>query len=174
MRLAFLALVLGGCLFGQGSNKSQGGRAAPADSSGARDDEVASPTDSKGMLAFLADGHYTSFPHDAKVRKPLGPHGVGGIRVFYQQKLFDSLHAKAGDHPQGSAAIAELYAADGTTRIGWAAAVKLTKDSEGGFGWLWLEALDGMPPKLVDAGNGLGQCTGCHSAGDDYVLGPMP
>jgi hypothetical protein len=121
------------------------------------------------LIAFIAAGHYVKLAHDPAVRPPLGPHG-GGVRVFYEPKLLDSLRMGGSNHPKGAAAVAEVYALDRKRRTGWVASVK-TSNEEGGFGWFWLEARDQSGPKLLDGGQGLGACTGCHAAGDDYVLG---
>src|SRR5439155_1403147 len=96
-----------------------------------------------------------------------GPHGAGGIRIFYEPLLLDSLRAHKAEHPAGAAAVVELYAADHATRIGWAVSVKVAAQSDGGFGWFWMEALDhgpNVPPQFVDGEQGTGGAGGSAGA----------
>ncbi len=134
--------------------------------------EATVPTEPAGLFTFLTDGGYLGFPRQAGVHPPLGPHGFGGIRVFYDTTLNQSLATPGfAQHPEGAAAIAELYDASGVNLMGWAVSVKTSAYSDGGFGWYWYEvASTNNPNKLVGQGVGLGQCIGCHAAGEDYVL----
>jgi hypothetical protein len=175
----WLCVALCGCVqpkgFGIGGLGSKSSAASGAGTESGRLGAV--PGESQKLLAYLASGSYASLPHDATLRAPQGPHGVGGVRIFYEPLLLDSLHAHDGEHPEGAAAVMELFAADRMTRIGWAASVKVDALSDGGFGWFWMEALDRGPsnaPQFVDGGDGLGQCIKCHAGGDDYVLGVPP
>ncbi len=161
--------------FGIGGNGMKSSSASGSSPEGGRVGAV--PGETLQLLAYLASGSYASLPHDAQLHLSQGPHGAGGVRVYYEPLLLDSLRAHKGEHPKGAAAVMELFAADQTTRLGWAASVKIGAHSDGGFGWFWMEALDhgqAVAPLLVDSGDGLGQCTACHASGDDYVLGTPP
>ncbi len=86
------------------------------------------------------------------------------------------MEAGAGNeaHPQGSAAVKEFYN-DDDERTGWAVAVKVDEDSQGGRGWFWYEVLsttDGTNPVAADKGVPL--CYGCHQTGKDFVLSKYP
>ncbi|MBM4357973.1 MAG: hypothetical protein FJ096_07665 [Deltaproteobacteria bacterium] len=179
MRPGFLVLplvTLLGCLVPTGFGTGTGSSRDSGTTDGVVEPRpVPVPTTVDGMLSFLAKGSYASYPTTSAVTRPQGPHGVAGVRAYYHPSLLASLDDQAVEHPAGAGAVLELYSADGTTRFGWAASVKVDPTSDGGFGWLWLEAVEAPDgPKLVEGGDGLSLCINCHASGDDYVIGVKP
>jgi hypothetical protein len=92
------------------------------------------------------------------------------VRTFLNPAIFASLSAGDPQHPAGAAAVKELYF-NGATVRGWAVMVKLQADSDLGRGWYWFESFGSGEPL---EGVGIGVCTGCHSAGRDFVRIPFP
>ena len=91
------------------------------------------------------------------------------MRVFLDPKLDASLKAGNASHPAGSAAVKEMYDAEGKLQ-GWAVMVKTSNNSANGKGWFWYEVTcttDGSKP--VASGNGVPLCFGCHFTGSDFV-----
>jgi hypothetical protein len=178
MRPWLLALPLAtllGCLVPTGFGTGRGGNEA-----GGGDDLTTPritplPTTISDMLPFLAEGDYVDYPTTPTITGPQGPHGLKGVRAYYHPALVASLESGALEHPKGAGAILELYAADGVTRYGWAVSVKVDAVSDGGFGWLWLEAVETPNgPKLVDDVESQYLCIKCHASGDDFVIGVAP
>ncbi len=174
--LGFSVLASLGCMMaknsGGGTEKSDGGTDEPPFTAPVPDATTV-PTEPAALFTFLASGAYGGFPQQASAHLPFGPHGISGVRVFYDTLLYESVMGPVGPHPKGSSAIAELYGAN-KTLSGWAVSVKTASHSDGGFGWFWYEiASTDDPTKLVGQGNGLGECIGCHAAGEDYVLTPL-
>jgi hypothetical protein len=66
--------------------------------------------------------------------------------------------------------VKELYGAGGSTVRGWGVMVKIQGDSDLGRGWYWYEVFGGA------GGGSIGNpgCTGCHSAGRDFIRIPFP
>ncbi len=127
------------------------------------------PTDPDALLAWLRADRYRDWPAESAQHPSTGPHG-GSVRTFVNNALFASLEAGDAQHPQGAAAVKELYFA-GQAVAGWAVMVKLQGDSDRGRGWYWYEYFG---PGQVFEGVGLGGCTGCHSQGRDFVRIPFP
>ena len=105
-----------------------------------------------------------------------GPHVKYGkpVRVFFNDTLAASMELGQSEHPEGSAAIKEMYEDDGSL-IGWAVEVKTQKASDDGDGWFWYEVTsttDGSDPVAI--GNGIAGCVGCHASGEDYVVSDQP
>ncbi|MDX2166516.1 MAG: hypothetical protein SF182_05610 [Deltaproteobacteria bacterium] len=125
------------------------------------------PTEAVALRDWLRAGTYLGWAAESQPHRSSGPHG-GYVRTYLNDVLFDSLSAANPAHPAGAAAVKELYYAtpDGPVRE-WAVMIKLDDDSDLGRNWYWYEGL-GL------AGTGLGICTGCHSAGRDFVLIPFP
>ncbi len=142
------------------------------DDEGAMDfDEFDVPPIGEPLQTFLQAGNYEAFPAESAVHAPIAPSPHGQVRTFINPKLDASLAAGNAAHPVGSAAVKELYDAEGT-RTGWAVSVKTDADSAGGEGWYWFEVLGG---DVVIDGNGVAACTGCHgSSGVDYFSSPYP
>lgn len=133
------------------------------------DEQPLPPTNGVELLPWLEAGEYLGWAAESGVHASSGPHG-GGVRTFVNDVLLASLAAGSDSHPEGAAAIKELYG-DGGTVIGWAVEVKLQADSAGGDGWYWYERFQ---DSVYADGTGEGICTGCHSGGNDYVLSPFP
>ncbi len=128
------------------------------------------PTNGAELLPWLESEVYTGWTSESAPHPSAGPH-FDGVWTFVNDALLDSLEAGSPTHPEGSAAVKELFNAGGT-RLGWAVEVKIQADSAGGDGWYWYEIFDGN--EFAD-GTGKGICTGCHSGGGtDFVLTPFP
>ena len=127
------------------------------------------PTEPAALLAWLQAGNYLEWAAESAPHPSAGPHG-GRVRTFLNPAIFASLSAGDAQHPTGAAAVKELYF-NGETVRGWAVMVKLQADSDLGRGWYWYESFGSGDPL---AGVGLGVCTGCHSAGRDFVRIPFP
>jgi hypothetical protein len=130
------------------------------------------PTSAGPLQAYLIGGAYRSWAGESAPHTSTGPHGR--VRTFVSPGLATSL-AGSAPHPKGATAIKELYSGGGDTITGWAVEIKLEDDSRGGKGWYWYEVFGNQPnSRPAAAGTGLGSCTGCHSAGHDYVRVPFP
>jgi hypothetical protein len=127
------------------------------------------PAHGAELRPWLEAGEYLDWQAESGVHPSTGPH-FGGVRTFVNDVLYDSLATGASSHPEGSAAIKELYGA-GDTVLGWSVEIKLQSDSAGGDGWYWYEGYQGS---VYADGTGDGGCTGCHGGGSDYVLTPFP
>ncbi len=162
----FLALPL--CLSLVACDGGENNESESASSTGADLDPDVIPTNSAQLLPWLMASYYTDWSAESDVHASSGPHG--DVRTFINPELEMSLQAAAGEHPVGSAAVKELYSSG--TLIGWAVMVKTQAQSAGGDGWYWYEKLGNS----VEAdGNGVGLCTGCHSAGSiDLFRSPYP
>jgi hypothetical protein len=126
------------------------------------------PTNGAELQTWLETGEYLEWAAESGVHASDGPH-FGGVRTFVNDALFGSLEARAAAHPEGAAAVKELYGGGGTV-LGWSVMVKVQADA-GGDGWYWNETYEG---NVYGDGIGDGSCTGCHGGGDDYVLTPFP
>lgn len=121
------------------------------------------------LLAWLESEVYLGWAAESGIHPSAGPHG-GQVRTFVNDALLGSLAGGDLAHPQGAAAIKELWG-DGNTRVGWAVEVKVAAESQGGDGWYWYEKID----QTVYGGDvGVALCTNCHGGGIDYVLTPYP
>lgn len=121
------------------------------------------------LLAWLESEAYLGWTAESGIHPSSGPHG-GQVRTFVNDLLLGSLAGGDLAHPQGAAAVKELWG-DGNTRIGWAVEVKVAAESQSGDGWYWYEKID----QTVYGGDvGVALCTNCHGGGVDYVLTPYP
>ena len=168
-----VAIVAAGCL-GRGRAGTQKGRAdAGSGGQGGEGDQggaapLAVPTEPNALAAYLAAHDYAWMRHDLGPRPSFGPHGT--MRVFVDPALEGSLAAGALEQPAGAAAVAEIWAHDGTTFLGWDVSVKRDADSAGGLGWYWFEWIGNTAVE----GFGLALCVDCHAAGSDFVHGTLP
>jgi len=126
------------------------------------------PTEAAALVAWLEAGSYLGWQAESAPHASAGPH-FGIVRTFVNNALFDSLSGDHPQHPGGAAAVKELYGS-GTTVRGWAVMLKLQDDSNAGRGWYWYERFNGSGSGAI--GNRV--CTGCHSAGRDFVRIPFP
>ncbi|MCA9718899.1 MAG: hypothetical protein KC468_29795 [Myxococcales bacterium] len=139
----------------------------PGETTGA--DDQLPPTNSGELRPWLDDGGYLGWTAESAPHDSAGPH-FGTVRTYVNQALLDSLDAQDATHPQGAAAVKELYG-DGDAVLGWSVAIKTQADSAMGDGWYWYEVYNGS---VFGDGLGDGTCTGCHGGGLDYVLTPYP
>ncbi|MCB9751316.1 MAG: hypothetical protein H6713_15170 [Myxococcales bacterium] len=131
---------------------------------------VSVPTNGDELLPWLEGGNYLDWSaesgiHDATLNSP-----HGRVRVFINDALDGSLANADPAHPQGAAAVKELYDG-GDNMIGWAVTVKTDADSMLGEGWYWFETISGNE---VADGNGVALCTSCHAGGNDYFTTVYP
>jgi hypothetical protein len=159
--VAAIAAALGGCDPTPPPSPSPTATPSP--------DPAQPPTETAALQAWLGAGAYRGWEAESGPHPSAGPHG-GMVRTFLNPALFASLSAGDAQHPAGAAAVKELYFTGETVR-GWAVMVKLQADSDRGRGWYWFEDFGSGAPF---AGVGLGGCTGCHSAGRDFVRIPFP
>jgi hypothetical protein len=167
--LGLMGCLDGGGFGGGGPGTGQGGQDGDEDEES--EPEPLVPTNANRLYDFLLARRYAVYPHDAQLRRPTGPHGIGAIRVYYKSELVGSIQAGAEQHPVNAAAVAELYDASATSIVGFAVSVKTASESDAGQGWYWYELLDVSNSQAVSAeGVGIGACTGCHVQGVDFVL----
>jgi hypothetical protein len=117
---------------------------------------------------WLSAKNYAGWHAESMVHDSAGPH-FGKARVFVNDVLFAHL-GKPGEHPQGSAAVKELYG-NSNELGGWSVSIKLAPTSNGGADWYWFELFLGN--KYTDA-KGAKLCTDCHVAGQDFFLSSVP
>jgi hypothetical protein len=122
------------------------------------------PTTSSELRAWLEAGMYKGWTAESGIHPSAGPHGAT-VRTYLNDIVLQSLAAGNASHPAGAALVKELYYGGDTVQL-WAVEVKVQDDSAGGDGWYWWEG--------SISGFGNRTCTGCHSAGRDYVLTPYP
>jgi len=131
------------------------------------------PADGAALFDWLSAGNYKNWVHESEKHKSAGPHPQSVI-AYLNAKLDASLAAGAASHPEGSAAVKELFDGDGNLS-GWAVSIKTQADSASGQGWYWYEMLGTkVDSRVVADGNGVPLCFGCHTPGKDYVLIPHP
>lgn len=147
--------------------------------------EAAIPTSSKQLIEWLQAGSYRAWPSESKRHRSQGPH-FGDVRTYVNPSLFESLQSTRKTHPQGAAAVKELYnSTDGTsvpsletllqpapgTPIGWAVSIKLDSESTADNNWYWFEFV-----KKYQVADGVGEaaCIECHQRGRDYILTDWP
>ena len=127
------------------------------------------PTAEAELLAWLEAGRYLDWRAESGVHESAGPH-FGGVRVFLNDALYDSLDRGLEQHPAGAVAVKELYGSGSSLR-GWSVMIKIDDESDFGEGWYWLEH---FASSTFASGRGVAICTGCHSLGRDYVRIPFP
>lgn len=127
--------------------------------------------DPAAFNAWLQKKEYTSWPKESAPHPSTGPHS-SSVLTYLNPKLDASLTAGNAEHPKGSAAVKEFLSNGQVT--GWAAYVKTEDASNAGNGWYWYEVFDVTPGASSIEGQGKTTCTGCHSAGKDFVNTPHP
>ena len=137
------------------------------------------PTDRQALFEFLSSGEYRQFAaSETGLHQSAGPHTEFGrpVRVFMNYAMASSLEAGNTEHPEGAAAVKELYEPDGETPLGWAVMLKTQADTAEGDGYFWYEIVSTTDPTAIfgEAGNGIPLCVGCHTTGSDYVLSEFP
>lgn len=127
------------------------------------------PTSRPALDEFLVQRKYLHFAAETRLHQSEGPH-FGRVRTFMNPLMYNSLAAKMREHPQGAAAIKEIYKG-GEVLAGWAVMVKVAARGDAGEGYFWFEAVDG---RVVSEGRGNPVCAQCHESGQDLVLTPYP
>lgn len=146
------------------------GTAEGSGSSSGGDMSQLPPTNGAELLPWLEAETYTGWQSESAPHPSAGPH-FEGVWTFVNDALYTSLEAGDPMHPQGAAAVKELFDGVGT-RQGWAVMVKVQPDSAGGAGWYWYENYNGM---VFADGTDKGLCTGCHGMGGiDLFRSPFP
>jgi Cytochrome P460 len=132
------------------------------------------PVKPADLQAWLGAGHYRAWAHESKSHESSGPHGEA-VKTFVSPSLYASLQKSGALHPEGAAAVKELYDAAGK-HTGWAVSVKVAADSASGKGWYWYEVLSTAPgAKPAYEGVGKELCRDCHTERSaDQVLVPFP
>jgi hypothetical protein len=132
------------------------------------------PLTAPELLAWLQAGQYKTWAREAAIHPAASPHPTN-VLSYANAALEQSLRSASAAHPVDSAVVKEIYTS--ANRIdGYAVMVKTQSASDGGRGWYWYEIL-GLANgngRVVAASNGAGGCTGCHSAGVDYVRTRFP
>ncbi|MDX2018603.1 MAG: hypothetical protein SF187_00075 [Deltaproteobacteria bacterium] len=118
---------------------------------------------------FLLEQRYLDFAGESGLHQSEGPH-FGRVRTFMNPILVASLQAGNMEHPQGAAAVKELYKG-GQTLLGWAVMVKIGPRSGAGDGWYFFEA-DGN--RAFADGTAEPVCAQCHESGNDFILSAFP
>lgn len=139
-----------------------------------QDDPNAVPTTPPTLYQYLEAGSYKGFDHESAYHASAGPHQVL-VQAYLNPALVQSLTAGNPQHPVGSAAVKELYDANGAL-IGWAVMVKQRDDITDGTAWFWYETQRG-PTRADDpnyAGDGRGVCIECHGEGKGFIRIPFP
>lgn len=131
------------------------------------------PAEGAQLFEWLSEGNYKEWSRETEMHPSAGPHPTTVI-AYFNSILDQSMSAGADSHPEGAAAVKELYNADGVLS-GWAVSIKTAADSQAGQGWYWYEILGTNPDSRVVANaNGVPLCFGCHTPGKDFVLTAFP
>jgi len=126
------------------------------------------PTSASAIETWLDEGYFQDWRKEPAVHPSDGPHGV--VRSYFNASLTSSLAAEAALHDVDAASVKELFESDGETLEGYAVMVKVT-DGDSGDDWYWYERIG---TRIVADGTGASGCTGCHSAGVDFVRSALP
>lgn len=131
------------------------------------------PTDPEALRDYLRTFAYKGMEHEPEIHASSGPHG-GKVLTYVNDVLAASAAAGNDEHPACAASIKELFLGNDEVS-GWAVFVKNYADSDEGRGFFWFETTSTAADHEPDfAGQGLGVCTGCHAAGQDYVRTAYP
>jgi hypothetical protein len=125
------------------------------------------PANRDQLVPWLQAGSYLGWR--AEGRRPGSQPHFNVVRTFVNDALFASLDGNTAAHPQGAAAVKELFGS-GTEVRGWAVAVKIGGGNSGND-WYWFESFNG---RVLTSGVGVDLCTGCHASGTDYICTPFP
>jgi hypothetical protein len=147
------------------------------------------PTNGAAVRAWLEAGSYKTWhcepaPHAS--RSP-SPHNMNRICANDLSSAYAAADGGAGERPEGTAAVKELYDATGTTIRGYAVYLKAAATSSGGASWYWYESDPTVPASIRDSmdviadgfggsgGGPNGICVSCHSAaGSNAAHTPTP
>jgi hypothetical protein len=156
-----------------------GGQPGDPNASGAEQKDLPAeattvPVKPAELQAWLIAAHYRKWAHESKPHESTGPHEET-VKTFISPSLRASLQKGGAPHPEGAAAVKELYDGSGQHK-GWAVSVKVAADSASGKGWYWYEVFSTAPDaKPAYEGVGKELCRDCHTEKSaDQVLVPFP
>ena len=147
---------------GGGAGSNSGDAGAPAEAG------LDAPIEREVLEAFLERGGYQDWPAEAAAHASSGPHG-NSVRTFYSPRAAQAVLEESPTFPAGAATVKELF--DGANLYGYSVWVKADADSDSGNNVYWYETANGGSPY---EGLGARICTGCHSAGQDFLLSFLP
>lgn len=127
------------------------------------------PTSLTALDEWLAAEHYLEWLAEPQPHPSQGPH-FGQVRTFFNTALATSLQSNALVHPEGSAAVKELFGSDSSIQ-GYSVMLKVQADSANGAGWFFYEVYQGT---TFANSAGAGTCAGCHSGGVDFIRTSLP
>ena len=125
-----------------------------------------------GSIAFVKEQSYASWEtRQPTAIKSNSAHG-GFTRTYFNETAAAAARAGTVPLPKGSVIVKELFDESGTTLTGHAFMAKSTEGAAGET-WLWFE---GFKEAYANPYYGMGHktCTGCHSAGKDFVQTAVP
>jgi|GEM_PF-1437995 len=134
------------------------------------DENQLPPTGDRDLRPWLQAGSYLDWTAESSIHRSAGPH-LTDVRTYINDAMLESFEAGNRQHPVGVALVKELYNRGSRTIDGYAVMVKVS-DGTTGADWYWYEILPGG--RVVSDGTNDRQCTGCHSAGIDFVRTPFP
>lgn len=129
-------------------------------------------TSQDGITAFVKEGVFLSWSHrGAEPVDSVSAHR-GVALSYFNDTVAQALSDNQSVMPKGSVIVKALYGGDRLTVTGHAVMAKI-KDGAGADTWVYFE---GFLPDYADPYYGIanGTCTGCHSAGTDYVRSALP
>lgn len=174
MKDRFLAFGLGFVAWGvlpacsSSSESRSSGEPSGLGGAEAQGSALSVPTTLGELQTYLAEEQYLELPAESALHESSGPH-FGQVRTYLTPSLLDSLESGAAEHPVGAAAIKELYGNTQEPR-GHAVMVKISS-GRGPETWYYFEEYQGS---VIADGVDASLCSGCHAAGEDFVLTPFP
>jgi hypothetical protein len=155
---------------GAGAGGTSGAGGAAMQDCTAEGEVTPPPMGAASLEPWLAAGSYKGWPSQS-VTHSFNTH-FGQVKVFINPILCESLNAGAAAHPQGAAAVKELFGqAPEMPPQGWSVSHKTQADSAGGQSWYWYEKIN--TSKFAD-GLGTPLCVNCHGTGKDYYRSEFP
>ncbi len=132
------------------------------------DDPEVAPSDPAEIRDWASMRGYRAWEGESAIHDSAGPH-FGGVRTYINPALAESLAAGNAVHPEGAAAVKELYGSDAS--LDGVAVMLKVGPGDTGDDWYWYERFEG--DTFAD-GAGVGICAGCHSASPDFFRTPYP
>jgi hypothetical protein len=129
------------------------------------------PIEPSALQDWLDEQRYREWESWSEVGPTLGS---GGARVYLSGLLVESLASGSEIHPEGAAAVRELYSEDFSTLTGYSALVKVEPHAVAAS-WLCFEQLSLELGAEIDVANkGAPSCAGCHGEGRDFIRSTLP
>ncbi len=124
------------------------------------------------LVQRLNAREYRAWTGDPEIRGAVKGSPHGRVRVFFDDALVASLKAGSAVHPVGATVVKEVYG--DSDQVGIHSLMVKTGEGAGKESWTYFEG--GGAPEYKGALYGVGHsiCVGCHQAGADYVLSPLP